>query len=293
MKSVELKNSDYLVKINHYGAELCSFRSLKDGTEYIWQADEKIWKRHSPNLFPFIGGLNNGEFHFNGKTYKPTKHGFARDNEFDLLNLTEDEVHFELRYNDDLLKVYPFKFSFQAAYKLSSNLLDVQYKVINLDDKEIYFSVGAHPAFNCPIEKLPGCDFTDYYIEFEREETASRFLIEDDVQSARVEEFLRNDKVIRLNKNLFQDDALVFKSLRSDFITLKSPMSDKYVKVSFPGFPYLGIWTKPGAGDFICIEPWYGIDDKAGFTGDISEKEGICKLNVSEEFVANYSIECG
>ena len=42
-----LENKRFKVTVNEMGAELTSFYSKKDGTEYIWQADPAVWKRRN------------------------------------------------------------------------------------------------------------------------------------------------------------------------------------------------------------------------------------------------------
>jgi galactose mutarotase-like enzyme len=59
--------------------------------------------------------------------------------------------------------------------------------------------------------------------------------------------------------------------------------------MSYPDAPYLGIWTKPGA-PFICIEPWHGLADPEGFSGDFSAKPGVFVVSPDADVAIKMSI---
>ena len=153
MAIFNLENNVLSVKVNSFGAELCSVFSKETNIEYIWQADETVWARHAPNLFPIVGKLKDGEFIYQSKSYQLSQHGFARDSEFICIEQAEDYLFFELRASEQSLRIYPFHFSFQIKYKLIGNDLEISYSVLNPDNCDLYFSFGAHPAFNCPLQK--------------------------------------------------------------------------------------------------------------------------------------------
>ena len=165
---VVLENEELKIVINSKGAELCSLLDKNDQTEYIWQADPAVWAYHAPNLFPIVGGLINNTLQVDGREYPLNRHGFARTSTFRIIHSAPNQAIFELRYNEDTLKAYPYQFEFQIIYELIGRQLSICYKVINLDHQGIYFSLGAHPAFNVPINNLG--DLNDYYLEFECEE---------------------------------------------------------------------------------------------------------------------------
>ena len=100
-------SSDILkVTIDSFGAELHSIKDCND-TEYLWQADEKVWKRHAPVLFPFICNTASKKYTVDGKEYALSNHGFARDSEFELLYAKESSAEFYLGHSDETLKIYP------------------------------------------------------------------------------------------------------------------------------------------------------------------------------------------
>ncbi len=285
-----LENHLVSIKIKDIGAELCSLYEKHHDIEYIWYGDKSIWGRNAPVLFPIIGKVKDNAYKVNKKSYSLPQHGFARDCNFDLIEKTDTSLCFELLYSKETLKIYPFKFKLQIKYELIKNILEINYKVVNLDNDEIYFSLGAHPGFNCPL--YPNENFDDYYLELEKHETLNTLCLNSEGYfNNKSKPFLMNENKISLNYDIFKEDALVFKNLKSESVTLKSTKNQRQVKVSFKDFPYLGIWTKGKDAPFVCIEPWYGHADFEDFTGEFKNKEGILKLNINEEFNAKMSIE--
>jgi galactose mutarotase-like enzyme len=289
MKKFTLENSRYKVTVKETGAELCGFESLKSGREYIWQADTGIWASHAPNLFPIIGCLKGDAFIFKGKEYKWPKHGFIRNNsEVKLVEQTDNSLTFGMRYSEDTLKVYPFRFEFRIKYTLDENTLKVEHIIINHGDEEMLFSVGGHPGFTCPLNK--GEKYNDYYLEFEKPDTSETWQVQKDGLIAK-DTLPVFDKpgIINLHPNIFNNDALVFKDLKSRKVSLKSRKSNQVLTVSFEDFPYLGIWAKPNA-PYVCIEPWIGIADSYNSDRDFEHKEGLVTLASKSEFTASYFI---
>lgn len=283
-----LQNEHYQVSVKEAGAELCSFFSKEENLEYIWQADPQVWPRHAPVLFPIVGKLPDGKYSYGGKTYELSQHGFARDHNFELIRKTETEILLELRESEQTLAVYPFRFRLQVIYRLDGNALETTFKVENPAETDLYFSIGGHPAFNCPL--LPGESFVDYYLEFEHPETQSRYLLDQGLLNGGTEPLLKEETKLPLSYDLFLHDALVFKNLASERIELKNLRHSHGLSFGFKDFPFFGIWTKkPGAG-FICLEPWHGIAGKVGDSGELEQKEGILKLAAGEVFSCAYTI---
>jgi galactose mutarotase-like enzyme len=283
-----IENDLFKVAIRAQGGELTSFYNKTTNTEHLWQADAAIWPWHAPNLFPVVGGLINNELLVGGKTYEMPRHGFNRTSELLLLSSSEQSAWFSLPYSEKTLAKYPYKFDFQIHYDLIDDALRITYKVINLDKKTIYFSVGGHPAFNVPFNK--GEKYEDYYLEFElAEKLETHLLSADGLFRGETQRVPANGNKLFLTRDLFNNDALVFKNLRSRMVTIKSTQHDQTLTVEFPHFNYLGIWAKPGA-DFVCIEPWLGCADTEGERLDISQKEAIQKLFIGHVFEAAFFI---
>jgi galactose mutarotase-like enzyme len=285
----KLENQQIAVVINSFGAELCNLKLKQDGTEYMWQADPEYWGRHAPVLFPIVGRLIDDEYIMDDQTYHLPSHGFARNMEFELIDQGDKHVEFRSLANDKTLQNYPRRFELVIGYTLNGNECIIEYKVRNKDNKIMYFSIGAHPGFRCPLQT--GECFEDYYLEFPQKETVYKYILEQGLLSTRTEMVLNDDNIIPLSYDIFKEDALIFKDLQSNSVTLKSRKSTKTVTVKFTGFTYHGIWSKPnGNAPFICIEPWYGIADTVGGDKQFTHKEGILSLQPEECFTCQYSI---
>ena len=286
----ELQNEFLSIKVNPIGAELSSLKNLETGIEHLWQGNLEFWASQAPNLFPVIGVLKNGEYIFDGKTYKMPKHGFVRHNEnIRLKEKTGNRLVFQLDYSAETLDIYPFKFRFEISFQLNKKSLTVNHHISNLDDKPLYFSLGGHPAFNAPISKNEV--YEDYYLEFDRKMDLRTYILsEEGLVSDATEGILDNEDKIRLHKELFDKDALIFKNIPSKKVALKSKNSGNILSVEYKDFKNLGIWAKPGA-PYVCIEPWLGIADVEGTDQKLKNKEGIETLAAGKDFQAAYTID--
>ncbi|MDO5517878.1 MAG: aldose 1-epimerase family protein [Clostridium sp.] len=283
-----LENKNIKIITRTHGGELTSIINKDNGSEYLWDGNPEYWKYHAPILFPIVGRLIDNKYKCNGKIYELPQHGLARTSEFKLIEMKSNEVTFELKYSEDTLKVYPYKFSLKSKYKLEDNTVKVIYTVENLDDKEMYFSIGSHPAFMCPINKDEL--LKDSYMEFDKEENSKKIKLTEKGYLSHEREDCLEGSILNLSKELFKDDALVFDDLKSNKMTIKSRNNDKSLEVDFSGFPYMGIWAPKDGAPFVCIEPWFGHADYEDFNGDISEKAGIMSLGTGENFKCMFKI---
>lgn len=284
-----IKNNQLEVQLTKIGAELCSVKKLGANTEYIWDADQTIWGSHAPVLFPIIGGLKNGKYTFEGKEYSVPKHGFIRNNEKLLVkDHSENSITFQYKFDNETLKNYPFKFEFNITFSIEETAINITHEVINHGNNTMYFSVGGHPAFKCPLHKDE--NYNDYYLEFEHKETSKTHLLSSNgLLNGKTKSLLNNTTVLPLEHSLFNDDALILKDLKSRKVNLIHTTKGSILSVEFTDFNYLGIWAKPN-GDFVCIEPWLGITDNENTDGHLKTKEGILKLASKKEFSAFYKI---
>lgn len=286
----ELQSGQYKIGVNEAGAELCSFLDKKQNLEYIWQANPRIWPRHAPVLFPIVGKLPDGKYTFAGKIYALPQHGFARDQNYKLIERTVSTLIFELTDSPATKVNYPFAFRLLLKYTLQENALTISYTVQNPADETLYFSIGAHPGFNCPL--FPDTEkFTDYYLEFEKPEIQNRFLLNQGLQNGETEPVLDKENILPLKYDLFLKDAIVLKGLVSEKISLKTNKHAHGLDFEFKDFPYFGIWTKEPGAPFICLEPWHGIAGSVNTGNNLEEKEGIIALGAQQEFNCAYSIK--
>lgn len=284
-----LENSKLVVKTRTYGGEIISIVNKETEEEYLWDGNKSYWGYHAPILFPIVGKVVDSKYIVDGNIYELPQHGFARVSEFSMIDKKEDEITFELKYSEESLKVYPYKFSLKSNYKLEDNEVRITYIVENLDNKKIYFSIGAHPAFMCPIDKNDLLD--NCYIEFNKIENSGKINITDKgYMSYEKSKCLKETNKLFLYKDLFNDDALVFDDLKSNKMTIKSKNNNKSVEVDFSGFPYMGIWAPKDGAPFVCIEPWAGCPDYYDFNGNFTDKEGINSIDIHEKFICTYKV---
>ncbi|EFR87904.1 aldose 1-epimerase family protein [Listeria marthii] len=289
---IKLENELLLVEMKTAGAELTRIFRKDTGLEYLWNADSKFWGRHSPVLFPTVGRLVEDTYLVDGKPYHLGQHGFARDRDFKVMEQTENSVRFELDSDEDSLAIYPYKFKLSIIYTIEKDSVAVSYEVENRDDKRIYFSIGAHPAFNLPLTE--GTAFEDYYLDFGTEENLETLCLEGPYRSGAIEKVTSEPaRYLPLSYDLFKNDALIFEALKQKEVTIKSDKTPHFVKVSFPEFPFVGIWTAKAGTPFLCIEPWYGIADGAGKSVELRDKAGIEHLEPEAVFASEYTITVG
>ncbi len=281
--------NDYLrVSIRPQGAELTSIYHKPSSIEHLWQADPTVWPWHGPNLFPVVGGCLNNQILVNGIAYPMERHGFTRRSTFETTESSNAHAVFTLRASDATRIHYPYEFLFQIIYELDGPALTLTYRVVNEDEQPVYFQVGAHPAFNVPFRA--GEMYEDYFVEFEQEEPlATHRLSAGGYFIGETEPVTTIENQLPLTKDLFDRDALVFKNIVSRRVTLRSRQHNHALSVSFPAFPYLGLWAKPGA-DFVCIEPWLGCADTEGTPVLIEQKELIQHVEPGNVFEAALTI---
>jgi galactose mutarotase-like enzyme len=283
-----IENDRLCVKIKSQGAELCSVVSKPQGMEYIWQASQDLWPRHAPVLFPIVGRLKNNAYSYQGQSYALGQHGFARDTRFICVEQSSHQLVFELTASDTTLTVFPFHFSLQIRYTLVDDQLDIAYHVFNPDNKPLYFSIGAHPGFNCPL--APGEAFSDYRLEFPGRDELSCQQLSDGLLSGKVYPLVLKNHILPVSKALFANDALVLTGSQVSEVKLISGKSGHGVSVQCGDWPCFGIWTKKNTESFICLEPWYGVADNITASGELTEKPELICLAPLQEFSSRYSI---
>ena len=277
-----ISNSNLTAVINALGAELISLKNSIN-REYIWEGNPEFWGKHSPVLFPIVGCLKENQYSYNGTKYSLFRHGFANSMEFNIIEKSAESVVFSVTNNQETLDNYPFKFELQISYTLIKSSLKIGYKVINTNEFEMPFSIGAHPAFALPNE------FNSYALKFEKSEELVCFQLENDLISNKTVSLPMEENCLPLSYSLFENDALIFKELESKAITI-TENNVPFLKIKFDDFPSLGIWTKQKA-PYICLEPWFGYADTITNSGELSEKEGIQIIGINEQFQSEYSIE--
>jgi galactose mutarotase-like enzyme len=281
-----LESDALTVSVSATGAELQSIFSKKTGTEYLWQGDPAFWGSRAPVLFPVIGGLKDGAYTFDKRTYRLPKHGFVRRADFHG-SLENEKLVFTYADNPQTREVFPFAFIFSVIFSLQGNTLYIENRVENKSPGVMYFGVGAHEAYRCP--RMADECFDDYYIEFEHPEPLESLIVSPaGLLSGESYPVALTDNRLPLKHSLFDNDALIFKNIKNKKLAVKSQKYPAAVKVTYDS-PHLGVWTKPGA-PFICIEPWCGLPDFEHSNQVFAHKEGNMRLDEGESFVFNHSV---
>jgi galactose mutarotase-like enzyme len=282
-----LENEKLIASFSTKGAELQSLKSKISNTEYIWSGDPKFWAKHSPILFPIVGALKENKYVYKEHSYELPRHGFARDHEFEVEPVNAKEVVFSLQQSEETLAVYPFAFSLSLRYTLSEEGLTCSYEVHNPADQELLFSIGGHPAFATPVN---GIAYTDYQLTFNADSELDYYKVVDNLISNELVVLPLQNQKLSLQHELFYNDALVFKSLKSDKITLSNTSNAAGLEFSFEGFPYFGIWAAKDA-DFICLEPWCGLADGVDHDQQLQNKEGIISLAAKQSWQREWTVK--
>lgn len=289
----QLENEKLLLNVNDQGGQLAGIYDKKNEREVIWCADPKVWNRHAPILFPFVGEIHNKEYLYNGTKYPMTAHGFARDAKFQFEGIVDNKIVHSLSSTEETKKVYPFDFKLEVSHSIEENKVIVEWKVVNTGDKEMLFSIGAHPAFNVPA--IEGEEQKDYYLTFGSKDKLDYIRISSEGGTAlynEVKTLTLTEGTYQVGEHLFDDGVLIFENSQLSEVGIAFPNKEPYINIKCEGFPYVGVWTKPGA-PFICLEPWYGRCDNIGFTGELKDKTGVRCLSVNKEFIVKYEIIVG
>ena len=290
-----LKNAELEATIESFGAELIALRDT-EGKDYLWCGDSAFWGRHSPVLFPFVGKVKDGKYRYKGVEYTMGQHGFARDMEFAFVSQTEDEIRFALESDEETLKKYPFAFRLEIGYKLAGNMLKVMWKVVNPATEEIlHFSIGAHPAFLCPIEE--GTAQNQYFLQLDVNEA--------EYYSASMENGLRlpDSRILKTENgrcrlvdgffDMGDRGTYIFEDHQVKEVALVTPDGRPYVTVSFD-MPLVAVWSpEKKQAPFVCIEPWCGRCDAVDFDGSLEEREWANRLAPGGVFETHYDIRIG
>lgn len=283
--------NDYIkASFSRFGGEMYYLLSKKTGIQYMHEPAPGYWDRTSPILFPIVGCVSNNKIKCDDVEYTMYLHGFAHFQNFDLVYNNGDSLMYVLESNGRFRDVYPFEFKLYLMYSLNENGITCGFKVENIDDKEIHFSIGAHPAFKCPIDEN---DRNDYYIKFHGADKLNRGLI--DMSCGLLfeegEEIMLENGELRFDEHLFDRDAFVIENNQTQKVSILKPDKTPYITVSFDA-PLFGVWTQ---GDkkapFLCIEPWYGRCDSKGYDGEFKDKKWVNKIVPNEVFEKTYTIE--
>ncbi|MCT1902507.1 aldose 1-epimerase family protein [Oceanobacillus sojae] len=290
MKQI-IENDWLKVEIDSQGAEIRAVEHKKNKMNYMWTGDSAYWGRVSPVLFPIVGRLKGDRYQLDGNTYEMSQHGFLRDADFELSTHSAEHASFETASKGRFKNIYPYEFRAFITYTLNQNSLSVDWKIENQNNEEMYFSIGAHPAFRIPL--LEDEELEDYHLKFTP--APHKEVMEYELENALVHEkgIRTNLPDIQVQPELFAKDAMIYSHI--DRIELVSAKSKHGIEIGFADFPFVGIWSKyneenNSMAPFVCIEPWYGVADTHDTTGNLKEKYGINQLEAGGIFQKLYTM---
>ena len=291
MQTFLLENDTLRATIRSKSAELISIIKKETNVEYLWNGDARYWNWTSPILFPVVGMVRDKKYIYRDKSYPMSQHGFARDYEFELVSQTDNEIWFAFASSEETRQIYPFDFRLEIGYRLEAGTIQVLWKVINTDEKVLHFSIGAHPAFMCPLAG-EGVQ-SDYYMGFETTVSELKYKLIDpscNLIAPQEHTLALADGLHQIEKDRFDLDALVIEDHQTHKMWLAKPDKTPYVSVEFDT-PLFGVWS-PAKLDapFICIEPWYGRSDGNYFYGTLEEREYGNTAAPGEVFERSYKI---
>ena len=287
--AVKLENEFLCVEIAEMGAEVTRIYDKTEDNEILWEGNPVYWKRHSPVLFPNVGKTYKNRVLINGTQYPTSQHGFARDNVFTCIEAAKERASFMFRSSEETKEVYPFDFELHINYKLNKKELTVEWQVKNCGDETMYFTIGGHPAFRFA---KPEETKADYVLKVPGKEKLEYVLIDISCGCANVDEvhtLQLSEETYPLSDELFAKDALVVDNGQIEEAWLCHKDGTPDVGVRSAGFPNYGIWSVEGA-PFVCLEPWMGRCDNAGFNAELSEKPNVNKVEAGEKFIKDYTI---
>lgn len=279
-----ISNAAISVTVHTLGAELVSLKSVRTGLEYIWQGDPRYWTGHAPVLFPIVGSLRSGRALLpGGKACRLDRHGLARRQKFKLLRSGETSLTFRTTSNAHTTQLFPFPYELETSYTIRNRSVAVKYTVRNTGREPLPFCIGGHPAFNCPVR--PEDKFGEYVLEFDEAETA--YCMSPDPVTGLLNPadrrcILNNRRSLPLRHSLFEQDALVFDDLNSRGVVLYDPVHAYGVRLDFPDFPYLGVWSTSDA-PFVALEPWHGMATCTDEDDQFLHKRGVCLLRPEQK----------
>lgn len=268
------------------GAEVRSFQA--DGREWMWSGDEALWGRHAPICFPWCGKLKDGYFEQDGVRYEGGQHGFGRDLEHELVEKDADSLTFRLTWNEDTLARYPWKFALETRHRLAGKALHTTYTVKNLDEKAMPFQVGFHFGFSFPFTE--GAPTGSCQLRFQRPEEFREITTDGGFVTGERPRFT-GQQILALDDHLFDVDSICFTGLKSEWAQLEEPATGRALRVTFAGFPQVLIWSKPGPMRFFCIEPWYGLPERAEGGHDLFRRPSIQVLEPGAAFSCTQIVE--
>ncbi len=212
-----------------------------------------------PILFPICGGLTDGAYTMDGKTYHMKQHGFARDHSWDIEDITANEndasMTIALHDDPDTYGEYPFHFDIRIKYTIGKGGLAIDTGIANKDDRPMPFCLGFHPYFKVSDKSRFSAD------------------IHAEKRISTIPGGIVDGKI-----NYDADEVNIsYRELKDNICRLSGAQTGLHVELGFDGiFKYVTLWSLKGR-DFVCVEPWTAYADSMNTQKDLHVIEpGTC-----------------
>lgn len=274
-KTYSLENAHLAIEVAAVGAELKSIRSKHTQLEYLWQPGGETWPHSSLLLFPNPGRIAHDRIIVGGKVYPAMMHGFASTMPFEVAEHTESKLTMILRSDGYTQKYFPYAFRLVVEFALEGDMLVQTFRVVNEDEKPVYYCLGAHPGFYCPIGL--GEPAEDYALVFNRPQNLNLLHMQENTRltTGRETPYLEGQTTIPLGDHFFDNGPMLFGGMDAETVTLRSEKSGRFVEFGIEGFPNLCLWGVPTVMSLIAIEPWIGTSDRVDTDHVWEHKPGI------------------
>lgn len=286
----KLQSESAAAEIKSFGAELTSFKD-SEGTEYLWQSDPAFWGGQSPILFPIVGSIRDKKAIVGGnKTCNMERHGLVRKSEFTLVSSTKDSATYSISSTPETKERFPYEYELQVSYTLRAKTLTVAFTIMNKDSEPMPYFVGGHPGFRAPL--FEGEAFEDYVVEFERKEYANcpRALTSGLIDVEHRTLILNNSNTFPMDRTWFSYDCQIFDQLKSKSAKMYNPKTGRGVKLDFPDFDYIVVWSSKNGGNFVAVEPWTGLCTCSDEDDIFEHKRGVKILAPGATDTLSYDI---
>ena len=287
-RTLTIASAGLRAEISDRGAELVRLQD-EAGRDLLWDGDPAFWTGHAPLLFPIVGEVKDGHIKVDGKAYPMGRHGFARASTFTLMSEEAERCVFRLTADEKTRKHYPFDFVLDVTFTVRGAQLSIEATLVNPGAGALPASFGFHPALRWPLPY--GGARENHEVRFERPEPEPLRQLDANLMIPALRPTPVVGDRLGLRDDLFTNDALIFDQIRSTWARYGTP-EGRGIRVDFPGMPYLGIWSKPGAG-FACVEPWHGLASETDFDAEFTDKRGIVRIEPgsSARFAVKFTLE--
>ncbi len=250
-----IENDVLRLSVNGNGGSMTSLVYKPSGEERLWQGDERWWKGQDVVIFPIVG--HAGGFVAKGKSCALKSHGIIRYSSLEVRSLSSEAITLGLKSDAATRENYPYDFDFEISYALEGNSLTVGYFVRSLSGR-MPFYVGGHPGMKAPNGRAE--------LTFENEEYPLEYPLESDEAHP-----LGRVKSLTLDKAFFKKyKTCQLGNLSGGAIYARTDDGYRYTYKS--DCPLVALWSNEDGGDYVCVEPWWGINDYRSAPREITLK---------------------